>query len=288
MGATCCPSRPYSASSASDEEHDSYGSTVKEPSSPLSSILLDEIKIRGPMTVAQFMRHALTHPTHGYYMRKDVFGQQGDFTTAPEVSQMFGEMIGLWCVDAWKKIGSPREFQLIEMGPGRGTLMMDMLRAAHLQSDFIQAVQVHFLEASPALRRLQMQTVGCVRKASDAPMDLPSEPMRGMHSIPFHWHTHISSIPDSMPVIAVGQEFLDALPVHQFRYTDRGWREVLVDIDSDPSTPNSFRFVLSTSSTPASAALIRDSVARKCVVGDAIELSADAMSLSSSLAARIR
>lgn len=129
--------------------------------------LTSRISVRGPITVAEFMGVALGHATHGYYMRKDVFGEQGDFTTAPEVSQMYGELIGVWCVYNWEMMGKPEAFRLVELGPGRGSLMADLLRGVAQFPDFCRALErgggVHFVETSPALRVLQRESLKCTR-----------------------------------------------------------------------------------------------------------------------------
>ena len=115
-------------------------STTAPHADATSASLLDDlqtiIRVRGPMPLSQFMTHALTHPEHGYYMKRDVFGTKGDFTTAPEISQMFGELVGVWCTAMWKELGSPPHVRLVELGPGRGTLMNDIVRAASQQADF--------------------------------------------------------------------------------------------------------------------------------------------------------
>mmetsp|Transcript_387 Transcript_387/g.625 ORF Transcript_387/g.625 Transcript_387/m.625 type:complete len:366 (-) Transcript_387:566-1663(-) len=107
------------------------------------------------MSVSDFMKAAMTHPDHGYYMRRDVFGPQGDFVTAPEISQMFGELIGVWCVVMWQQAGRPKVFRLVELGPGRGTLISDLLRATRQFRDFYASLSVHLVDASPALRNIQ-------------------------------------------------------------------------------------------------------------------------------------
>src|SRR5258708_5544829 len=106
------------------------------------------ISLAGPMPVCEFMGHCLGHPRHGYYMTHDPFGSDGDFTTPPEISQMFGELLGLWAAAVWRQMDSPANVRLIELGPGRGTMMLDMLRAAHVMPDFRKAVAVHLVETS--------------------------------------------------------------------------------------------------------------------------------------------
>src|SRR5690606_17629870 len=106
------------------------------------------------------MRMALTHPRYGYYMKKDVFGPKGDFTTSPEISQMFGELLGLWCYSLWLRMDKPYDLQIVEIGPGRGTLMKDMYSSWYKFTDFIGSIHINFVEVSPHLRKLQAQKMG--------------------------------------------------------------------------------------------------------------------------------
>ena len=168
---------------------------------PLHDILAKRILAAGPITIADYMAECLLHPAHGYYSQEKVFGTEGDFITAPEVSQMFGEIIGLWLADRWYKMGKPETLHLIEFGPGRGTLMEDLLRATEPVEGFHQAVSVHFIEASGQLRTVQKDKV-------------PSA----------HWHDDLSSVPDG-PSLIIANEFFDALPIHQFEKLDDKWLE---------------------------------------------------------------
>ena len=172
-----------------------------------------DIQRSGPMSVAAYMTRCLSDPKDGYYMRGDPFGRGGDFITAPEVSQMFGELIGAWCLDLWTKLGSPAAFSLVELGPGRGTLMADLLHMAAIRPAFLAAASLHLVETSPALRACQAETL----------KGAPIEPT---------WHDRIDMIPDA-PLIVVANEFFDALPIHQYVKTTDGWRERMIGVDSD-------------------------------------------------------
>jgi SAM-dependent MidA family methyltransferase len=178
--------------------------------------LLDEIKAligeRGPITIEQYMQLALGHPEHGYYMSRDPFGALGDFTTSPEISQMFGELLGLWAAEVWASMGSPRTVRLVELGPGRGTLMSDALRAARIVPEFRDAVDVWLVETSPTLAAMQ----------HDLLLD---------SGVPVSWAQSLKDIPDG-PAIVIGNEFLDALPVRQFVRMNGQWRERTVGLDS--------------------------------------------------------
>ena len=182
---------------------------------PLEAELLDRIALNGPMTLAEFMAEALTHPRHGYYATRDPLGVAGDFITAPEVSQMFGELIGLWCAVVWQGMGAPDPFVLAELGPGRGTLMADALRAARRVPGFRDAARVHLVETNPVLRERQAQSL------ADA----------GLRGAPA-WHDDFAALPDG-PMLLIANEFFDALPVRQFERGESGWHERLVAASAD-------------------------------------------------------
>ena len=179
------------------------------------SALGDEIRAligqEGPISLERYMTLALTHPTHGYYMKRDPFGAEGDFTTAPEISQMFGELIGLWAAELWAAMGSPNPLRLIEFGPGRGTLMSDALRAARVAPEFRAALDVRLIETSPTLAAIQHDTL----LTAGAPVS---------------WAAQLEEVPDG-PAIMIANEFLDALPIRQYMRGSRGWCERLVGLD---------------------------------------------------------
>lgn len=179
---------------------------------PLENFIKTQIREAGPMDVARFMTLALCHPEHGYYTRGEAFGADGDFTTAPEISQMFGEIIGVWAADLWQKSGAPDRFTLLECGPGRGTLMVDLLRGTKNVAGFHEALSVHMVEVSPALREKQVAA------------------LRG---VGVTHHDTIASVPDDAPVIVIANEFLDALPVRQLVWQDGAWHERVLGLDDN-------------------------------------------------------
>lgn len=178
---------------------------------PLEAEIRRIIETDGPISVADYMRLCLGHPRYGYYVTRDPLGSRGDFITAPEVSQMFGELIGAWAATVWQQMGS-REVRLIELGPGRGTLIADALRAAKALPDFFAAVSVHLVETSPVLRAAQESKLAAA-------------------ACPVAWHKQIEDVPDG-PCIAIANEFVDALPVDQL-VKDRGWHMRMVGLVDD-------------------------------------------------------
>jgi len=227
--------------------------------SPLAEGLERRIAAEGPITIAAFMAEALMHPTHGYYAQSDPFGIDGDFTTAPEICQIFGELIGLWCADVWRQMGAPEEIALAELGPGRGTLMADALRAAAVLPAFRKAVSVHLVEASPFLRSRQEQALAAF---------LPT------------WHETVASLPD-VPTLLIANEFFDALPIHQFVFTSDGWRERLVT-----SVDGVFAVIVSPQPTPR-ARLIDDGINANAKVGDMAEVCPAGLSVMEAISAKI-
>ncbi len=178
----------------------------------LESEIRRRIAVAGPMPVNEYMTLCLTDGKYGYYTTRDPFGAGGDFITAPEVSQMFGEMVGLWMVAVWKQMGSPENLRVVELGPGRGTMMKDALRAAKVMPAFLETAVIHLVEISPALMAYQKRTL---------------EPT----SMPVSWHSALADVPAG-PVIVLANEFFDALPISQAVKTERGWHERVVHIDS--------------------------------------------------------
>ena len=138
---------------------------------PLEAEIRRRIALAGPMPVRQYMELCLSHPVHGYYTTRDPLGRGGDFITAPEISQVFGELIGLWAASAWHRMGQPENVRLVELGPGRGTMMLDALRAAQVVPAFRAAIVLHLVEISPALQERQQQAIGHARRAGDVASD---------------------------------------------------------------------------------------------------------------------
>jgi NADH dehydrogenase [ubiquinone] 1 alpha subcomplex assembly factor 7 len=256
------------------EEDPTKTKVPKEELSPLAKDLLSYIQLKGPITLHDFMSQTANHLLHGYYQssRDKIGGEnQGDFITAPELSQLFGEMIGVYCLSTYQEMGEPPVLQLIECGPGKGTLMFDILKLSKRFPKFQQSLQVHFVELSQELRKVQWSTLQNLSNDPNAASASAAElsrieddvvyeiPVANGAPIKVTWHSFFNQVPVSeppLPCIILGQEFLDAFPVHQFSYTDKGWREKLVDVDASPYSPYHFRFVLSPNETPAIKSLL--------------------------------
>ncbi len=179
---------------------------------PIEALLRRQIKATGPVTLAEYMALCLSHPEHGYYITRDPLGKAGDFTTAPEISQMFGELLGLALAQAWVEQGSPSPFILAELGPGSGQLMSDALRAASRAPGFTDAAQLWLVETSPVLRAEQATR-------------LPQP----------NWTDSIDDLPDG-PLFLIANEFFDALPIRQYRLENDRWRETVVGLEDDQLT----------------------------------------------------
>ncbi len=221
----------------------------------LAAHLAARIAATGPITLAEYMAAALGHPVHGYYATRDPLGVAGDFTTAPEISQMFGEMLGLALAQAWLDQGAPAPFVLAEAGPGRGTLMSDLLRATRAVPGFVDAAQLHLIETSPVLRARQAEALGAAT-----------------------WHDSVATLPDA-PLFLVANEFFDALPIRQFRRETSGWSERMVGLDGKGALTFGW-------SPPAPLADLADRLSDTSP-GDIVEISLPARGIAGEIAARI-
>jgi NADH dehydrogenase [ubiquinone] 1 alpha subcomplex assembly factor 7 len=187
---------------------DSLPPDMTEATTPLERELASLIEMEGPLPLDRFMALCLGHPRHGYYMTRNPLGAAGDFTTAPEITQMFGEIIAIWLMQCFDLMGRPAAVDLIELGPGRGTLMVDIMRAGRAMPDFLSSVRPRLVEMSPHLRALQESTLQAA-------------------GIEATWHGSLDEIP-SGPALLVANEFIDALPVRQFQKLQNGWAERVV------------------------------------------------------------
>ncbi len=214
------------------------------------------IAIAGPISVADFMAEALGHPTLGYYRRAQPLGAAGDFTTAPEISQMFGELVGAWLAERWQAMGRPRPVRLVELGPGRGTLMADALRATRGVAGFHAALDLHLVETNETLEARQAVALSTFKPT---------------------WHERFDQVPAG-PLLLVANEFFDALPVRQFHRTARGWSERMVGLAADGK---SLAFALAPGSTPFAAFL------PEATEGAEAEISEQGRALAAAIGARV-
>jgi NADH dehydrogenase [ubiquinone] 1 alpha subcomplex assembly factor 7 len=223
--------------------------------SALESEIRRRIAVAGPMPVRQYMTLCLTHPDFGYYATRDPFGRKGDFITSPEVSQVFGELLGLWSAEIWRLMGSPENVRLIELGPGRGTMMLDALRAVQVVPAFRSALVLHLVEISPVLQASQQQALSAV-------------------DVPMMWHQQFDEVPDG-PSIILANEMFDVLPVNQAIKQINGWYERVIELDKD----DRLAFGIAPEVIPLFDQLIPDSV-RDAPIGSIYEWRADTLPLA--------
>jgi NADH dehydrogenase [ubiquinone] 1 alpha subcomplex assembly factor 7 len=221
----------------------------------LGRLIARRIALTGPISVADFMAEALGHPQLGYYRRARPIGAAGDFTTAPEISQMFGELIGAWLAERWRAMGQPA-VALVELGPGRGTLMSDALRATRGVPGFHAALSLHLVETNIELRAEQQRALAAFNPT---------------------WHERLDEVPPG-PLLLVANEFFDALPVRQFERTAQGWRERMIGLAPDGET---LMFALAPGATPFTRFL------PDATEGAQAELSEAARALAAAIGARV-
>ncbi|MDT0681758.1 SAM-dependent methyltransferase [Roseicyclus sp. F158] len=221
----------------------------------LARLLEERIRAAGPLTLADYMAECLLHPEHGYYTGGRVFGASGDFITAPEVSQMFGELVGLALAQGWMDRGQPERFVLAELGPGRGTLMADALRAAERVPGFVAAAEVVLVEASPRLREVQAETL-----ADRSP----------------RWLDSVEQLPEA-PLFLIANEFFDALPIRQFQRDGETWRERVIGLGPE----GGLAMGLADAAPPGAAP-------RASEGGDVVEICPSLPTVAGTIAARIK
>ncbi len=228
---------------------------------PLLGILRRRIEAGGPLSVAEYMAEALGHPRHGYYASRDPLGAAGDFITAPEISQMFGELLGLWCAACWVRMGRPDPVILAELGPGRGTLVADALRAARVMPGFIAALRLHLVETSPVLRAAQAAALDTGGRRGPALAEPPC------------WHNAAADLPDG-PLLLLANEFVDALPIRQFQRGAGRWHERRIGWDESAGALRWVETVVPDGASmlidPALAAAPEGAVAEVCLAGRAL------------------
>jgi len=217
------------------------------------------IRAEGPLSIAAYMAMALHDPEDGYYARRDPIGVKGDFITAPEISQVFGELVGVWCALTWHQLGRPDPVILAELGPGRGVLIGDLLRAAATVPEFRRALRLHLVERSTALRAEQEMRLGRFQPV---------------------WRPGLEDLPDG-PLLLVANEFLDALPIRQFARRGAHWAERMVALDEQ----DRLAFVDGPAS-PLASLLVPHTLRDSARQGAVVEICPAALTLAAGLGAR--
>ncbi|XP_055697723.1 protein arginine methyltransferase NDUFAF7 homolog, mitochondrial [Phlebotomus papatasi] len=250
---------------------------------PLAKQISARIQATGPITVASYMKEILTNPSGGYYMSKDVFGREGDFITSPEVGQIFGEMVAIWILTEWRKIGSPKPLQLVELGPGRGTLAQDILRVLTQLGLSSPDLSVHLVEISPFMCQAQANRLCFTHDEVTDPQSKHHYAGETLSGVKIFWYRSLEDVPRNFSIF-YAHEFFDALPVHKLERKDGIWKEVLVDLD--PGKDDTFRFVMSRAETPASKVFSQLS-GQFADQRDHIEFSLDALNVINQMADRL-
>lgn len=210
------------------------------------------IQVQGPISVAQFISMALHDPKHGYYATRDPIGAAGDFITAPEISQIFGELLGAWVVRAWCDQGAPSPARLVELGPGGGTLICDVLRAARIEPKFLSSIEIVLVETSARLRRAQSEKLGNSQAS-------------------VRWLQRFDDALSDRPLFLLANEFFDALPIRQFVFAERGWCERMVGLDGGHSLAFALSPFLAPLDIPAERGKpCRGNIYETCPSGEAV------------------
>ncbi|XP_063366213.1 protein arginine methyltransferase NDUFAF7 homolog, mitochondrial isoform X2 [Cydia amplana] len=212
-------------------------STLKMPAPgtapKLMEIIKEKIRLKGPLSVAEYMHIVITNPTEGYYMKKETIGESGDFITSPEISQLFGEIVGIWFYAETQKMGMGpgRPLQIVELGPGKGTLMSDVLRVLHRLGYKPKDLSIHLVEISDTMQTVQAHQLCASHKGCDvdSPHYCEGETTSG---IKVYWYYDLKKVPCNFSWY-IAHEFFDVLPIHKFEKTEEGWRELLIDIDEN-------------------------------------------------------
>eukprot|EP01100_Stratorugosa_tubuloviscum_P007782 TRINITY_DN3208_c0_g1_i1.p1 TRINITY_DN3208_c0_g1~~TRINITY_DN3208_c0_g1_i1.p1 ORF type:complete len:507 (-),score=171.11 TRINITY_DN3208_c0_g1_i1:148-1668(-) len=224
--------------------------TIKMKQTPLMQYINSLLKVGELITIEKFMEECLTNIQYGYYITQNSIGSKGDFITAPEISQLFGEMIGYWCIDAWYKLGQPNQFNLIELGPGTGKLISDILNVSRSLPKFHDALSIHLIERSPLLRSKQATALNCKFNNTFFQKDLfLSETNKQVlvtnSGTKVFWYSKFSDIVSTNPSIIIAQEFFDALPVHWFKRDKKSWKEILITDDITNDKIEDYKLVIS-------------------------------------------
>lgn len=259
-----------------DTERKYVDKQLADKSIVLADHIRARIKLGGPITIADYMKEVLINPVSGYYMAKDVFGQHGDFITSPEIGQIFGEMIAIWCLTEWQKVGAPAPLQIVELGPGRGTLMQDILRV-FAQLKLNKEFSLHLVEMSTFLSKSQAHLL-CISNKEVQGMNHYREGETAS-GVKVRWYRQFNDIPDGFKIL-LAHEFFDALPIHKLLKDKDRWREMLIDID--PKNEKCFRYIQSKEETPVSK--LFKTICNKDETREVVELSLEGDSILKTIA----
>lgn len=251
--------------------------TVVNPAS-IWDILKGKIELNGPITVAEYMNIVITNPTEGYYMKKEIIGEGGDFITSPEISQLFGEMIGIWFYSESRKLGPCVPLQIVELGPGKGTLITDILRVATRLGLNSNDISIHLVEISSVMQSVQASRLCMSHGASDddKPYNYEGVTVAGSK---VYWYDDISKVPSGFSWF-IAHEFFDVLPIHKFQKTKEGWREILIGLDKE----DNLEYIMSSKESSPQHLLLRPPI-----TGDKehIEISPKSLAIAKQLAERV-
>ncbi|KAJ0172556.1 hypothetical protein K1T71_011695 [Dendrolimus kikuchii] len=257
--------------------------TLKMPipgSAPsIMEILKEKMRLNGPLTVAEYMHIVVTNPTEGYYMKKEVIGGSGDFITSPEISQLFGEMMAIWFYSETQKMYSGKPLQIVELGPGKGTLLMDILRVLNRLGYKPPDLSLHLVEISETMQSVQANSI-CVSHRPcdiDSPYNHQGETVSGIKA---YWYNDLKKVPNNFSWY-IAHEFFDVLPIHKFEKTENGWRELLIEIDE----ADKLSYRIAANETPSVKMLVRPPID----AGDRteLEISARGLGIARQLAQRV-
>ncbi|XP_026492517.2 protein arginine methyltransferase NDUFAF7 homolog, mitochondrial [Vanessa tameamea] len=197
----------------------------------IMDIIKEKVRLNGPLTVAEYMNIVITNPTEGYYMKKDVIGETGDFITSPEISQLFGEILAIWFYAETQKMCLGKPLQIVELGPGKATLLIDLLRVLNRYGYKANDLSLHLVEISSTMQLFQANRLCATHRETDLflPYNYEGETVSG---IKVYWYNDLKKVPNNFSWY-IAHEFFDVLPIHKFEKTENGWREILIELDEN-------------------------------------------------------
>ncbi|XP_050355622.1 protein arginine methyltransferase NDUFAF7 homolog, mitochondrial [Nymphalis io] len=244
----------------------------------IMDIIKEKVRLNGPLTVAEYMNIVITNPTEGYYMKKDVIGETGDFITSPEISQLFGEILAIWFYAETQKMCLGKPLQIVELGPGKATLLIDLLRVLNRYGYKANDLSLHLVEISSTMQLFQANRLCATHRETDLelPHNYEGETVSG---IKVYWYNDLKKVPNNFSWY-IAHEFFDVLPIHKFEKTENGWREILIDLENEK-----LQYRIAANETQSVRTLIRPPLD----AGDRMELeiSPRALGIARQLATRV-